>query len=171
MAKDFEIKLSRPSDNRDFFKGVLGNYNKSFERGIKQGLHQVGFNLVKTFRDGVQRQPKTGKIYITGGKGSRKGRRGRNKNRHQASAPGEYPAILSGDYLNAIDFDVRGSKELEFGNSDEKATILELGSKNMAPRAALTQSVDARSKDMDVILSDQVKKQIKKLNRPLAGRL
>lgn len=168
MAKDFEIKLVRPSDSRDFFKGVLGNTRKAFEQGINQGLHQAGFNLVKTFRDGVQRQPKTGRIYSIGAK---RGRRGTRKNRHQASAPGEYPAILSGDYLKAIDFNVRGSKELEFGNSDEKAVVLELGSRNMAPRSALLQSIDARSKDIDVILTTEVKKKIKDLNRSLAGSL
>ena len=168
MAKDFEIKLVRPSDSRDFFKGVLGNTRQAFESGINQGLHQAGLNLVKTFRDGVQRQPKTGRTYPVSIK---RGRRGARKNRHQASARGEYPAILSGDYLKAIDFDVRGSSEMEFGNSDEKATFLELGSKNMAPRSALTQSVDARSKDIDVILTNEVEKKIKDLNRPLAGSL
>jgi len=164
MAKDFEIKLVRPSDSRDFFHGVLGNYTQAFERGINQGLHQAGFNLVKTFRDGVQRQPKTGRIYSIGAKGRRRGRK-----RHQASAPGEYPAILTGDYLKAIDFNVRGSSEMEFGNSDEKAVVLELGSKNMAPRSALLQSIDARSKDIDVILTTEVEKKIKDLNRSLAG--
>ena len=166
MAKDFEIKLERPSDSRDFFHGVLGNYTKAFERGIKQGLHQAGFNLVKTFRDGIQRQKKTGRTYPINTRGSRRGRR-----RHQASAPGEYPAILTGDYLKAIGFDVRGSSELEFGNSDEKAVVLEMGSKNMAPRSALIQSIDARSKDIDVILTNEVKKKIKDLNRTLAGSL
>lgn len=166
MAKDFEIKLVRPSDSRDFFKGVLPNTRKAFEQGINQGLHQAGFNLVKTFRDGIQRQAKTGRIYSIGAKGRRRGRK-----RHQASAPGEYPAILSGDYLKAIDFNVRGSSELEFGNADEKAVVLELGSKNMAPRSALLQSVDARSKDIDVILTHEVEKKIKDLNRSLAGSL
>lgn len=133
MSRDFRIKLD--SKGQDFFTGVLPNVERALQRGINQGLHQAGFNLVKTARDGIQRGPKTGRTYT---------RRGRRK---RASAPGEYAGIVTGDYLNAMIFEVHGSSEMGFGNTDLKATFLELGTVNMAPRPALTLSVDAREKD------------------------
>jgi hypothetical protein len=132
-SRDFRIKLD--SKGQDFFTGVLPNVERALQRGINQGLHQAGFNLVKTGRDGIQRGPKTGRDYI---------RRGRRK---RASAPGQYAGIVTGDYLNAMRFDVHGASEMEFGNTDFKAEWLELGTVNMAPRPALTLSVEAREKD------------------------
>ena len=133
MSGDFRIKLD--SKGQDFFTGVLPNVERALQRGINQGLHQAGFNLVKTAKDGIQRGPKTGRVY------SRRGRRKR------ASAAGEYPGIVTGDYLNAMIFEVHGSSEMEFGDTDFKATFLELGTANIEPRPALTLSVDAREKD------------------------
>lgn len=133
MSGHFRIKLD--ARGQDFFTGVLPNVEAALQRGINQGLHQAGFNLVKTAKDGIQRGPKTGRVYT---------RRGRRK---RASAPGEYPGIVTGDYLNAMIFEVHGSSEMEFGDTDFKATFLELGTVNLAPRPALTLSVDAREKD------------------------
>jgi len=133
MSGDFRIKLD--SRGQDFFTGVLPNVPAALQRGINQGLHQAGFNLVKTARDGIQRGPKTGRVYT---------RRGRRK---RASAPAEYPGIVMGAYLNAMIFEVHGSSEMEFGNQDLKASFLELGTVNMKPRPGLTLSVDAREKD------------------------
>ncbi len=133
MSGDFRIKLD--ARGKDFFTGVLPNVEVAMKRGINQGLHQAGFNLVKTAKDGIQRGPKTGRVYA---------RRGRRK---RASAPGQYAGIVTGDYLNAMAFEVHGSSEMVFGNSDFKATFLELGTSLMEPRPALTLSVDAREKD------------------------
>ena len=142
MSGDFKIKLDRRG--QDFFTGVLPNVERAMQRGINQGLHQAGFNLFKTAKDGIQRGPKTGRVYT---------RRGRRK---RASAPGEYPAILSGDYLNAMTFEVYGAFEMEFGNTDFKAEWLELGTEkeigSMEPRPALTLAVEAREKDTISVL-------------------
>lgn len=175
MPKDFTIEFGDHA-SKNFFHGVLGGYDNSFKAGIKQGLYQTGVNLVKTFRDGVQRQAKTGKIYFISAKGGRAGKvklRGKNKNRHQASAAGEYPAILSGAYLKAIGFDVTGSTELEFGNSDEKAVWLEKGTENkdgtqkMAPREPLKNSIDERSKDTYKVLDNATRKKVEALHKGL----
>lgn len=133
MSRDFDIKLD--SKGQDFFTGVLPNVEPAMQRGINQGLHQAGFNLTKTAKDGIQRGPKTGRVYA---------RRGRRK---RASAPGEYAGIVTGDYLNAMAFEVHGASEMVFGNADFKAAFLELGTSRMEPRPALTLSVDAREKD------------------------
>lgn len=138
MSSDFIIKLD--ARGQDFYTGVLPNIERALQRGINQGLHQAGFNLVKTARDGIQRGPKTGRVY------SRRGRRKR------ASAPGQYAGIVTGDYLNAMSFEVHGASEMVFGNTDFKATFLELGTASLAPRPALTLSVDAREKDTLIVL-------------------
>lgn len=133
MSADFSIKLARKG--QDFFTGVLPNIERALQRGINDGLHQAGFNLVKTAKDGIQRGPKTGRVYT---------RRGRRK---RASAPGEYAGIVTGDYLNGMIFEVHGSSEMEFGNTDPKAAFLELGTANLEPRPALALTVEAREKD------------------------
>lgn len=173
--KDFTIKFG-DHGSKEFFHGVLGGLDNSFKAGIKQGLHQVGVNLVKTFRDGVQRQAKTGKIYFIAAKGGRDGKvklRGKNKNRHQASAAGEYPAILTGAFIKGIDFNAIGSTELEFGNSDDKAVWLEKGTENkdgtqkMAPRKPLQNAINERRKDTYNILDNATRKRVDILHKDL----
>ena len=144
MSGDFRIKLD--ARGQDFFTGVLPNVEAALQRGINQGLHQAGFNLVKTAKDGIQRGPKTGRFYT---------RRGQRK---QASAEGEYPGIVTGDYLNAMSFEVFGSFEMEFGNTDFKAEWLELGTEkekgSMEPRPALTLAVEVREADTISVLRE-----------------
>ncbi|MEE9159927.1 MAG: hypothetical protein V3U60_16270 [Gammaproteobacteria bacterium] len=157
MSKDFKIKLD--AKGQDFFTGVLPNVERAMKRGINQGLHQAGFNLVKTAKDGIQRGPKTGRVY------TRKGRKKR------ASAPGEYAGIVTGDYLAAMSFEVHGASEMEFGNQDFKATYLELGTRNkdggvrMAPRPALTLSVEVRQKDTLEVLRTAGIREVEKLGK------
>jgi len=140
MAEVFRIKLD-PKGN-DFFTGVLPNLESAMDRGINAGMKEAGFLMVKTLRDGIQRQPKTGRLY------KRKG--GRTK---RASAPGQYAGIVTGDYLRSADFDVGGNNTLEYGFSDKKATWLELGTKNMEPRPALALATEARQGDTFDILA------------------
>jgi HK97 gp10 family phage protein len=77
--------------------------------------------------DSAQRkmeEPKAGKIYIINGR------------RHQASAPGQAPAIITGDLKNSVRYELKGS-DLLFGagnNEVDYAKFLELGTKKMAKR-------------------------------------
>lgn len=135
---DFRIKLN--PEGKDFLHGVLPNVDRAMKKGIRIGMYQAGELLVKTLRDGIQREQKTGKFYKV---------KGRFK---QASAPGQYAGIVTGAYLKSVDFMVGGNDELEYGFKDRKATSLELGTRNMQPRPALALATEARQSDTFEIL-------------------
>lgn len=147
----FTIKLDRKG--QDFFTGVLPNLEPAMRKGIRSGMQQAGFLIVKTLRDGIQRGPKTGRFY------TRKGRR------KQASAPGEYAGIITGDYLRSADFNVGADNSLVYGFTDPKATLLELGTKNMKPRPALANATSARQSDTFDILAKAGQKSFEQLGR------
>lgn len=143
MAKAFDIKLTRKG--KDFYHGVMPKIPEAIKRGINAASHQVGEKLLKTVRDGIERQQKTGKIY------KRKGRKAK-----RASAPGQYAGIVSGGYLKSWDFDVRGASQLIFGTKrptipEELPTSLEEGTSKIKPRPGLQLAVNARQKDTIVI--------------------
>lgn len=152
MAAKFTIKLD--PKGVDFFTGVLPNLDEAMKRGIRAGMQQAGFLIVKTLRDGIQRQKKTGRFYTRRGK------------RRQASAPGQYAGIVTGDYLRSADFKVGADDSLEYGFTDRKATWLELGTKNMKPRPALALATEARQADTFDILARSGKMFIERLGKP-----
>ena len=152
MAELFRIKLD--ARGQDFFTGVLPNLDEAMKKGIRSGMQQAGFLIVKTLRDGIQRGPKTGRFYR---------RKGRLK---QASAPGEYAGIVTGAYLRSADFNVGATNELEYGFKDKKATWLELGTKKMKPRPALALATEARQSDTFDILQREGRKFFERLGRP-----
>lgn len=137
----FRIKLK--PEGQDVLAGVLPTMDRRFRGGIKAALLQAGFLLVKTAKDGMQREKKTGTVV------KRRGRRAR-----RASAPGQYPGIDTGQTVQDVDMDVRGSEQLEFGIKDRKngpkdlPTFLEEGTSKMAPRPTLALSHNAREKDI-----------------------
>ena len=137
----FRIKLK--PEGRDVFTGVLPNLDRRFRGGIRAALLQGGFSLVKTGKDGIQRETKKGNIV------RRRGRRSR-----RASAAGQYPGIDTGQTVRGVDMEVRGSDRLEFGIKDRRngpkdlPTFLEEGTSRMAPRPTLALSNDAREKDL-----------------------
>lgn len=59
---------------------------------------------------------------------------GRTYGTHQASAPGEAPAILFGQLSNSIDTQLTGATSGIVFSSDEKAPHLEFGTTHMEPR-------------------------------------
>lgn len=137
----FRIKLK--PEGQDVLTGVLPTMDRRFRGGIRAALLQGGFALVKTGKDGIQRETKKGVVV------KRRGRRAR-----RASAAGQYPGIDSGQTIQGIDMEVRGSDQLEFGIKDRKngpkdlPTFLEEGTSKMAPRPTLALSDDARQKDL-----------------------
>ena len=136
----YTIKL-RPR-GKDVFTGVLPTMNRRFKGGIASALKQVGFNLIKTAKDGMQREVKKGRIY------KRRGKRAK-----RASAAGQYPGIVTGQTIKGVDFETRGSSQVEFGIKDRKngpkdlPTWLEEGTSKMAPRPTLASASEAREKD------------------------
>ena len=136
----FRIKLK--PEGQDVLTGVLPKMNRKFVGGIQGALNQAGFNLVKTAKDGMQRETKKGRVY------KRRGRRSR-----RASAAGQYPGIVTGQTIKSVFFEIRGGSQMEFGIRDrtdgpkDLPKMLEEGTSKMKPRPTLALSHAAREKD------------------------
>lgn len=109
----------------------------AFRRAQRQAMFQVGQDIVRTVVTGIERGRKTGRVYRL--------RKGGKIVSHRASAPGEFPAIITGELVSSWNFEVRGN-QMEVGSTDPNAVFLDGGTKNMKPRALLTVAVKEREK-------------------------
>lgn len=111
-------------------------------RGIRQGFFRLGNDLVRTLKQEALKKNKRGRTYTS------RGRTGRRR-RHVASAPGQTPANRTGNYRKNAGYQIRGSSQLEFGIRDGApyGIFLEEGTKKMAPRPGLGNSVKANERN------------------------
>ena len=88
---------------------------------------------------------------------------------HQASAPGQYPAVDSGELLTSIFFDVVESKlQVEIGNliGAPYGEFLEFGTSKMEPRPWLEPSVELHE---DKIMKDMGEKSFEVIKKSFEG--
>jgi len=135
--------IKEGSNNREVFLS-LDNIEENSRRGIRQGFFRVGHLLERNLKKEIIRKNKTGRIYK-----NIRTRSGTRKRRHRASAPGETPAKLSGNYRKNVGFQIRGSESMDFGIRDgaDYAEFLEGGTKNMDPRPGVGNTVRDTEKD------------------------
>ncbi len=83
--------------------GQITNMPANFRAGLMSASTQAGKLLVRTTQNGMA-GGKSGRVYRhpTGGT-------------YQASAPGEYPAVVSNQLINSIASEVSGARFLRFG--------------------------------------------------------
>jgi phage gpG-like protein len=137
------ISFQGDSSNRFAFN-IIAQLPKNFEQGVRRGLQNSGLRLAGVAgraNDGIIKKemnaPKSGRIY-----GTMTGRRKRVLQRmriYQASAPGESPAVITGQLRDSVYFRVEGSNQLRIGADTPYARILELGGvtgRNHASRIA-----------------------------------
>lgn len=95
--------------------------NSFYVKGaIRKAFHAMGKDLKDYARKEIlDKTKKTGRIYYYYKNGKRY--------RHQASAPGQFPANLTGKLRKSIGFTVIGSSQLDFGASAPYAKFLEDG--------------------------------------------
>ena len=139
-------------NRRVFIK--LNNMDRTMKSSIHSALHEIGAENVRHTRLKIFKR-KTGRIYVI------------NNQFHQASAPHEAPANLSGELARHVDYIVRGHSQMEFGDKKQsgKAPIgkfLELGTIKMKPRPHIKTTVQEKYKDTQVSLVDWVRRGMKK---------
>lgn len=144
------MKLSVSCDNTA--KRRLRSIKKAdelFQRGVRRALFKIGRENIRHTRKLILDKNKNGRIYNF---------RGRP---HQASAPGEAPANMSGTLMKTVKYDVRGSHQVEFGDQVEYGKYLEKGTTKMAPRPHLKRTVKERAKNNSIALRTSVKREIR----------
>lgn len=129
------------TQNANVFKQINEIEDRT-RRGIRQGFFRLGNDLVRTLRKQALEKNKRGRTYI------RKDRAGRRR-RHVSSAAGQTPANRTGTYRKNAGYQLRGSEQLEFGIREGApyAAFLEQGTKKMAPRPGLGNSVRANQRN------------------------
>jgi len=123
---------------------------KGVQIGIRHGLFEMGRENVKHVRKLIRDKNKNGRIYMF---------RGRP---HQASAPDEAPANMTGNLAKSSDYDVRGHVEMTFGERAFYADFLDKGTTKMKPRPHLKRTVDERGEQNASILMESVNTSIHK---------
>ena len=74
---------------------------KLTRKGLRQGMFKAGQSLRSEASHEILKGPKTGRIYIRRIRGGR-------RRRHQASAPGETHANITGKLRRSLSFQLRG---------------------------------------------------------------
>lgn len=131
-----EIKEGR-YNNEVFIK--IDGLSASLKKAIHEQLFEIGQSHVVRTKHLIFKR-KTGRIYVINGKF------------HQASAPYEPPANLTGALAANVDYVVRGASELEFGDKKQPGKapyglFLEKGTRKMKPRPHLSRAVKAEHKN------------------------
>ncbi len=128
-----------PSNNRVFVQ--ISDLDNRTQRGIRQGFFRLGARFKQELNKQVLEKNKTGRTYI------RRDRAGRRR-RHVASAAGQTPANMKGNYRRNIGFQLRGA-QLEVGIREGApyAKFLEEGTKRMAPRPGVGNTVKSTARD------------------------
>ena len=127
----------------------IGDIKNRFDQGIRDAFFDQGDRNVKYARKEILKRNKTGRLYMIKGK------------LHRASAPGEFPANLTGKLRKGINYKVRGSNSMEFGDRVNYGKYLELGTKKMEPREHIVRTVEERSVDFRNALQYHVDKRVK----------
>lgn len=126
----------------------IKRHDQYFRSGIRKALHEIGKEVVKEDRRLITVGPKTGRVYLIKGRF------------HQASAPGEAPANLTGRLKNSASYVVHSEYKMEVGESAPYAKFLEDGTSKMDPRPHLIKAVENTSRTAENALRDYVAEDI-----------
>lgn len=142
------IKLIEDFNNQAIF-AEIEQVEKLTRRGIRQGFFAAGKDLKAYANKDILRRPKSGRAYILR-------RRSGRQFRHIASAPGESHANITGQTRKSLGFQIRGTREMEFGYGVESTgrpatewgKFLEFGTVKMKPRPSLRNSINANRQNI-----------------------
>lgn len=134
--------LEEGPDNKKAFESVIIAPRKT-EHAIQLAFYKIGMNHIDELSRQMLKKDKTGRVYILR---TRNGRR----RRHRASAAGQTAANRTGRMRKARTFKLRGYDKMEFGiDGAPYAAFLERGTRKMAPRPSLGNSVEAQEKNTE----------------------
>ena len=143
--------------------------------GVRKGFYELGKLLKKESVALINKKPKSGRLYSIVKNGIR--------TIHQASAPGEAPAVITGRLRASVDFEVSGSNTMTFGaknsvtmraSTDVVSTggstqhvidypkYLEDGTMKMAARPFLKPAIENNYRNAEVIFEKQIEKSVTK---------
>lgn len=157
MAAQIQFRNDNPFETHRVYLS-LDAVDRFTARGVRQGFFNIGRTLKRTANKNIlDKSQKTGRIYIF------KTQSGRRK-RHQASAPGETHANLTGDLRKAVAWKVYGSDELKFEYGVDGLTpppydtAIEFGTKDgrILARPSLRNAIFEIDRDAEVYFEEAI---------------
>ena len=142
----------KPGKNTDrILRDTIG-HREAFRSGMTEAMNYVGQISLKRLRELIIQGPKTGRIYRRPG--------GRL---HQASAPGQPPANDTGQLQRTATYDVSGTTQIEFGDTEPYGRWLEDGTKDgrILPRGHVKRAADEVSRQATAELGNRVARKLK----------
>ena len=125
------------------------------KEGIRRGLIEVAPLIEREVVRLIKSPPKTGRVYVIGGKF------------HQASAPGEAPANLTGRLADSVGSLVKGSDKLTIGDRKDIAPYGKLLEGNfpnkIAPRPHLKPAALSKSREVGQAIVLGVKRRLRNI--------
>lgn len=109
----------------------IAHHDEKMRGGHRLAFYKIGKENVRVTRELIKKGPKTGRLYRIAGR----------KRLHRASAPGEPPANLTGRLRRGVDFIVKGTDQMQFGDTVHYGFYLERGTRKMKPRIHLKRAV------------------------------
>jgi hypothetical protein len=164
-VKNFDQFIFKAGRNNHKAYRSIRELTGNTRRGIRQGLIFSGQKLKTTARRGIMTPPKSGRRY--------KKRIGGRSYNWRASAPGQFPANVTGRLRDSVDYQMQGDLRLRFGvrktgsanaggtPPDVYAKFLELGSPagKIKPRPFLKSSLDVNEGQVKDFVLEQIKMQ------------
>lgn len=153
------IKLDPTTRKAVLALKTLGPKSK---RALRRSLFEFSKDLIKTARKSIIDPPKSGRVYLVRLRG--------RAVRHQASAPGQPPANLSGALKDTITTRLHGVSQLRFeagSASVPYAAPLELGNKKgtLKPRPYLIAAIEKNDKNFEERIGSFIVKAINRASR------
>jgi nucleoid DNA-binding protein len=164
MLKIVDIKITDSAHIFDVLT-TTGSITNAIKKGMATGWYNFGDFLVRKAKDAIQKDIKTGKIYKLYGQLAIKS----GKTIHQASAPGESPANLTGDLVRGIHNRlISDGVEWGYDASTPYGKYLEFGAKGPGSRKMLKRpNIIPISKKSDVtagiIFNESIASELSKL--------
>ena len=148
-----EVSIKTDSQTKKVLIGIA-RLNGALKNAIRSGFQEMGTNLVRTAENSILNESKLGRWYPSG-KINRLPR-----DNHRASAAGQTPALISGQYFEGLDYIPHGGMEIEFGNEAPHAEFLEDGTKNMDARPGLRNSIDSNARNFRQYIEVSLEKEL-----------
>jgi len=149
------------SRGNDKVFGRIEGIEKLTQRGLRQGMFRSGQSLRSEANREILKGSKSGKVYIRKIAGGR-------KRRHKSSAAGESHANMTGTLRRSLSFQLRGTKEIEFGygvssgkTAPDYAKFVEFGTTKMKPRPSLKNALNSQQGNLTQHFKNEIRKALK----------
>ena len=149
MAKKFFLE-PLPDVAREMRR--IANLKRSFKSGLSTALSESSDYVTEEAKRLILDPPKTGRIYTRRVRGRRV--------KHQASAPGQPPANMTGKLMNSIKALSKGHSSMTVGVEALYGGFLEEGTPKMEPRPYLAPTEESTRKKFRHGLTDRVRSEV-----------